>query len=104
MDNRYRVNYTYWQQTPIIYGCFNDGTSYNIIMRQLDSTVRNLIDKVKSDNLVIPEFVLMVFTFSIINELMILEEAGLSHGDIKPENCFIGHSEYRAPVKLNTLK
>ena len=101
------ADYNYdFNNSPTIFGSFRYANNFYMIMNKLDITLKDLINKIKFEQLRMPEFVIKQLVYRIINELSYLNQAGLSHGDLKPENCLLGtnNDNYRAPVELNILK
>ena len=98
-------NYTYssTKKSPTIFGSFRYANNFYMIMNKLDITLKDLINKIKLEQLRMPEFVIKQLVYRIINELSYLNQAGLSHGDLKPENCLLSTDTYRAPVELDIL-
>ena len=63
-------------------------------MDRIEVSLANVIETIQKENLMmcVPEDVLKFVFFKIIEQLVILREAGASHGDIKSDNVMFSYS------------
>ena len=78
-------------------GCILRKDAYYLIMDRIEVSLANVIETIRKENLLmcIHEDVLKFVFFKIIEQLVILGEAGASHGDIKSDNVMFSYQVTR---------
>ena len=76
-------------------GCILRKNAYYLIMDRIEVSLANVIETIRKENLLmcIHEDVLKFVFFKIIEQLVILREAGASHGDIKSDNVMFSYKK-----------